>query len=533
MGVADLLVSALRSPVVRKAIGSSGKRVLELTQYNSTGTKQDKGVLATIKNTFGNIVKLVGWIVGVVAGGIKFTASALFGMFVNASTFIWNFNFNASDQDLNKQVEQSFQALAGSAGAVVGRTIGSLVAGGVVGAPLVAINKAVATEALIKGSEEAIEEIADNLKQLIQQSGRSLATAGFTSAYINIRKTIKWAISNDEPSLSVFAKALFGDNYKKAVSEWGKQGSQPWSFAKKYEDFVEGINNPYLREFVEEAGEEFWEAFVETGAVITGSFDSILSTQKNITNAVVGTNKIVQVKPDRSRDEETLLFVGGSKLLRPAITNALATHQLLGARDVGQIVGIPESEYLKRIPAQYSITILYSSHPPGRVSNPGEKKKRTEITIHNIERSKLDWDKIKTAAGKNGYNWGRFRATANTTSRGQVVVYGASEDEAEDRLRAVMTLSEDEIVTLSITEEKKEGIRKSNSKLYKESTWVYPVAFKVTNSTRVLNQTEGIATLTGNYLKTTELIELWTETEPDYAKDRLQELLSKPGVDVT
>lgn len=227
-----------------------------------------------------------------------------------------------------------------------------------------------------------------------------------------------------------------------------------------------------------------------------------------------------------------IVLKGRTQLLKPAITEILAIHQLIESLDIGQFVGYPWEEFVKlkrQTPLSLDIVWYSVPHPPWKKRVKSDRFVRASYAVPDVKRSALDWERIKTAAGgKNGYSWGRFRATANLSNGGQMQVHGASPDEAEDRLKALLTLSTAEIVTLSTTEEKKEGVRAADKKLYKETSRVYPAYFTVTNRQKVITESN-LSTLEGDFHEMQGKINLWTDEAPPNITEIFAEVLRVRG----
>jgi hypothetical protein len=106
-------------------------------------------------------------------------------------------------------------------------------------------------------------------------------------------------------------------------------------------------------------------------------------------------------------------------------------------------------------------------------------------------------------------------------------IHGSTKSEAEQRLKALATLSEGRIVSLSTTEEQKEGEALVNPDFYKETTRIYPAYFTIVHSEKVIS--EGRSTLRGKYKKEKFRVPLWTETKPDNADAIIREALRVRG----
>lgn len=241
---------------------------------------------------------------------------------------------------------------------------------------------------------------------------------------------------------------------------------------------------------------------------------------------------------------EEIILSGTEETLKPIIALLIGIHQLIENRDIGDIVGSPLEEHVRAHPHTIKLTIFwYPKKEPPFTANAGEKLVRPYCNIPDVNRKKLDWTKIKeTAGGSNGYTWGRFRCTANLDNGRQMQVHAGEAKEAEERLKALASLSTAKILTLSVTEEKKEGRRATNHSLYKENTKVYPAYFVVVNSEKILVESERQrqpklpgqkkSTLAGDFQRNrTRKIPLWTEKEPGNVKEIIKEALRVRGQD--
>lgn len=229
-----------------------------------------------------------------------------------------------------------------------------------------------------------------------------------------------------------------------------------------------------------------------------------------------------------------IILKGRTELLKSAITQVLALHQLIAEREIGQFVGYPLEDHVRKKQAPLNLDIIWHSvpHPPWRARSTKDRFVTAAYSIPDIKRSMLDWEKIKLAAGgKNGYNWGRFKVIANLSNGGQMTIYGGSEAEAEERLNELLKLSNAEIVTLNGGEEKKVGRRAADKKLYKPTTRVYPAYFTVSNRDKVVTESN-LSTLEGDYKMTEGRINLWTEEAPANLTEILNEVLHIKGANI-
>lgn len=230
---------------------------------------------------------------------------------------------------------------------------------------------------------------------------------------------------------------------------------------------------------------------------------------------------------------ERIILKGRAETLKPIITQILALHQLIENRDIGEFCGSTLEETVRGKPQPLKLKILFYSvaAPPWKARQASDKFVRATYHVPFVQRSKIDWETIKTAAGgADGYLWGHYRATAGILhdgALGQMQIHGSTKSEAEQRLKALATLSEGKIVSISTTEEQKEGEALVNPDLYKETTRVYPAYFTIVHSEKVIS--EGRSTVRGRYKKDKFRIPLWTETKPSDANELIREALRVRG----
>lgn len=527
MSDSDLIKSALLSRVERvAAAGNDGVR--EIAGYDPSQNQQG-GIVGTIFNFLGGGLKFAGWLVAGALGFLSFSFSSLFGLFVSAITFIDNFDWNASDAQLDMGLETAWSQFGGILGGAVGNTLGWLLCGLGTASGIFLFNEPLGLYLLKEVGEEAFDEILASMRNVLYYSFRLATRAFFVGAYKNLRKLAKKILLDPDSDISAMLKGILGLS-DDAIKSWGS-GKQPWILSQKRENAIESIKSPFWENFVEEGLEEFSDACIESGYVIAGGLDSWFAAQKLTQNTLLGQERAIEITPNRAAENERIVLVGKENLLRDAIPVALAQYQMVENRDVGQIMGEPMRDYIRKTPSTLSLKIqLFSVPEPPWVTAEGKAPRRVQITIPDLDRTKVDWASIKLAVGgSNGYMWGRFRAVAKLSNGSNMVVYAGSSSEAKDRLQALLLLSNATIVTLTVSEEQKEGARLQYKALYKENTQVYPGYVTILNRQKVLNEDSGVATLSGVYKNRRGRLELWTKEKPEDWDTQVQELLRVQG----
>ena len=239
-----------------------------------------------------------------------------------------------------------------------------------------------------------------------------------------------------------------------------------------------------------------------------------------------------------ARKEKIVLAVNRTNY-KSVVSQVIAQRNLIENRDIGDFVGSPVEDYVRAKAETIKLTVFFFNfqQPPFKERS-GFRFVRATYNIPDANKAKLDWLTIKNACGgAEGYTWGRFRATANLSNGRQMQVYGGSDETAANMLKALAAFSTAKVLTLTVAEEKKEGKRAENKKMYKENTRIYPAFFSVLNFEKVVVEEQreysGFnATLAGDFRRSrTKKIPLWVAKEPSNARAIIIEALRVRGVD--
>ena len=497
------------------------------------GTTSDDGLLDRVvnflSNVFGKGVKFFGWLINVTLGTVWASFTGLWTLLVQTSSFIYNFNWNITEEEITQRFQQSRLIISGLAGGTIGNSLGFLACGVAPSAAILAVNESLGLYLLKEVGEEALDEFVANVSVLVAISFRLTAQNIFFNAYKNVRRAIKKYAADNQGDRKKLINTFYNGKIADAVEVWGEPNSKPWSFRLAIEEKIENIQNPIIQEFVEEAYDEFLDACVEAGYVVANSLDNWVLQQRQAQLLQEQQNNLIEVLPDRDAPEERLIFTGNNQQVKSQIISSLNTFQMLDNRDVGQIIGEPLLDSVRKPPASLTLRILLRGVPnPPWKNVDGSRAKRVSISIPNFKKSKLDWLLIKNAfGGINGYLWGRFIVVARLDDGNMIKLFAGSETEGKKILNSLIQLTESEITTVNITEETKDGARLKYKALYKETTRVYPANLTIINQNQILRINEGIATTRGIYKRRRYLIPLYTDTKPDNFDLITQDLLKK------
>jgi hypothetical protein len=459
---------------------------------------------------------------------IGFSAATIWSWCISAIEQIKAFNWNETDENLEKQFKTAEIQVASLWGGVFGNLAGGLLAvavGAGVGLIVPVIGGALLAKTIAaQVAKDRLEEWLGMLRNAIVTTVAIYAQQVPVRLYIGYRRFLKNAPKE------LLRKIYSEETVNFIKNEWGTQGAPRLSFNSKMNEAVESIQDPRLQAFVEEFLEEAWDSFVEGGYVAAQTIDDFWQQQKEQKEKIFGDNKTVIIQPDVNNDSETIVLQNIPKqLAMPTIQQTINNARLLQNRDVGTVVAQSLEEKVLASPQSLRLIITLTSvpSPPWRARSGEQKFIKVQVSIPNVKRTKLDWETIKLTCGLNGYQWGRFKAIAKLDNGREMSLYGATEQEAIKQLEKFLLLTDANLIGMTVSEEQKKGQRLVNQKLYKTPIRIYPAFFIIINREPLLEQTEqGRASLKGNFRDRRIKINLWTSTKPNHTDQVIKDILA-------
>ncbi|MBD2743655.1 hypothetical protein [Coleofasciculus sp. FACHB-1120] len=240
----------------------------------------------------GVLIMAAGGAFGSLLAGIAMIAilvalPVLWSLGLKAIQYVYTFNWNVTDAELDKQLETKLEALYGMTGALVGQLMGYFICGALPGTVAFAFNPAVAKVVLSNVAEEAKEEIYEQLAIIAQGALSTLTNALAIKAFQGTRK---WAKRPGSPVYNILKEAL-GENFTK----WGDEGRPSFSFSGQVEERVEKIKDPKLKNFSEEFLENFGEACIHAGTITVTSIHSQMAAQKLMQEQLIGKQQTIAI----------------------------------------------------------------------------------------------------------------------------------------------------------------------------------------------------------------------------------------------
>ena len=97
------------------------------------------------------------------------------------------------------------------------------------------------------------------------------------------------------------------------------------------------------------------------GYVVAFTLDDHFEASQRANQSMLGPTRTVELTPDERVADEQLIIEAPQELIIPTIQNAVNTHQMVHNRDMGQIVGTPETDYVTPRPQRRKLKVIFRS----------------------------------------------------------------------------------------------------------------------------------------------------------------------------
>lgn len=502
--------SDLAGYIIRKATQDAGGRILD-GGAGLSQTKDDQGnVISSIfewtKRAAGFLWATGGNILRLFLGDFSWTK--LWSQLVSLKNFIWNFDFGASDQAIDEQMKALWNAYKGRLGGGLGQALGWFACGVVPGATLFVFNPVAGSRVLAEVGEEGWNELKATLGQLATLGLQNISRSVFMMGFKNARR---WLLQNQNNQLYKLLPQGLKDAWKTKKS---------WSISGVVEKRLEAVPADW-KNFNEELYEEFGDSCTEAGFVVAGALDRWGAEKKA---GPLGAEVVIEVQPNRESDEKYLL-AGPQQLVKAELASSLADYDRMESKDLGQVFAISASDFIARA-APLKLYLKLEFEPVD-----GGRRGEASYQIPNPKVSLLDnYDTIRAACGgSNGYMWGHFKGVGRLSSGHNLEVYASTRDGALSRLEAFASLSDDDLLTVDVTEEIPSKRRDTVKMLKKPTLQIKPVRMRLINR-EYFDQPKpnARASKKGYYLPKTAILSLRSPSKPADWNQRIAEILRGP-----
>ncbi|MBD1899271.1 hypothetical protein NDI44_08705 [Trichocoleus sp. DQ-A3] len=278
------------------ATEGTGLRRFAINALSNDGDDENENVVwKGLKNSVGFAVSKIKEFV---APFLEWSATKFVGLIFSARDFLWNFNWNIQPEEANEKIQALLAQLAGQVGGALGQATGYAVCGALPGVVMLKFNPAMGAFVLKKVGEEALEEIGSTVGNLIVSTIKMGSAAAFVWAYANVKNFFR-----ENMDAIGDAKLLEAGMTPAKLEELRKDRKKPWSFASAYEEWLDGIKNPIVRNFVEEFGEEFSDSCRDAAYIVASAAEQFAVQNQVSMDAILGEETTVEILLNRQADE--------------------------------------------------------------------------------------------------------------------------------------------------------------------------------------------------------------------------------------
>ena len=287
----QLVAKALASRSVRNAIASNGIRKLSVGALTRSA-QEEGGFLAKILDVGKRFVKfIIGGLWNLFKKILDIDFSSIWTGVVQASTFLWNFNWRVSNEELDNTIKTAFDSMGGHLGQFAGSAFGWFACGAVPGLVMFTFNEALALHVLKNVGEEAFDDLVSQASSVMHSAFNATIQAGFAWSYKNARNLLL----REDGLLDQAVAAGIIDGSTASNFQESAEKDEPWSFALKMEEKIESINSTFWRNFAEGFAEGASESCVEAGYVVANSLDSFFAQSSIANENSMGAQTLVEV----------------------------------------------------------------------------------------------------------------------------------------------------------------------------------------------------------------------------------------------
>lgn len=293
-----LNLSQLSSRAIRLASSDGGIRRIA-TNATASRDEPEEGITSIYNavEKFGKSLMSFAW--NALTAFFKLDWGKLWQSVVGGVRFLLNFNINMDDTAIADQIKQAEIGLAAAKGSLAGQSLGYAICGLVPAATIAVFNEPLALYMLKELGEEAADEIASSLANLVSLQIQQAARVGFLTLFKNYRSLARGAAIG-------FANLLVraGVLTQESVNQANKERNKPWSIASALESSIESIKDPAAQAYAEEFWDELTDSCIEAGYIVANSADSYFAQQKMANESVFGTERVIEIQPVRNANEE-------------------------------------------------------------------------------------------------------------------------------------------------------------------------------------------------------------------------------------
>jgi hypothetical protein len=433
--------------------------------------QKGKGILA-------KIAKFGGFLLGKLVSYFNLSFDRLWDVLVDAYFELKTFDWNATDKELEKTIEQNNSAIVTAAATGLGSALGwgtvrlanhfiGKFIPGKKGKQLQAIEgmkvPVVSARIGLALAEEGNEEMKFAFRRFMQVGSRAMMSNAFINMVLTSRRN-EWfgmtKITEPKPNGSIAHK----------IEE--KIETLPKFWQKPVEGFIDG----------------FEDAIIEAGYVVTMTIDDHIAAQRFAARDIQA-RRTIEIQPHKDT-EEKIVFTGTQQEVIDSIRTVMPVHQMIEDKDIGQFLGENPNEVISAKPQLRCLNLLFYGKPsPPYKKNNKWLCQRSTISIPDAK-SGISANDIK-AVIKN-YTYGDWYVHCKTDTGRQMQGWFSSHNEGIQTLTELSKLSTSDIVVESFRWSDGKAGSKKLEKMYPAYAAILYPRRKNGKNTGALGKTERI-----------------------------------------
>ncbi len=396
-----------------------------MSRSSLVSTKIDRAInlQRKVTNASGKILSKVARLAvsafGAVARFFILDFSSLWDTVVNAYFVIKDFDWNASDKEIEEMIKANNQAIANRAASALGEQLGF----GVVRLANFFLGKAAAAAGSIKVpvlsariglalAEEQNDEAMSAVRGFIGAASAALVSNQFLSSMLYVRRNELFgqkSITNDDlPNGSISEKI---ERQTQKLPEFWRSPAQ---------NLIEG----------------FEDGIVSAGYVVSYTIDDYVAALKFAQNDR-GPTRTIEIVPDPAEPEATIEISAPQDSMPEIVPQVVAIHEEIKDRDIGQFLGEPISGGERAKPSGRFLQISFSSvSKPPFWTKKGEKRARvSSLTIPDAKPG-ISWADLKSVPA---FTSGPYHCHVKLDNGRMAAVWAVSEGEGRRLLQDLIT----------------------------------------------------------------------------------------------
>lgn len=437
--------------------------------------------------------KWVNWVIGKALGFFSWSITSIFQYLYRQGIKAVSFDMTQLYEEIDQEIKSNGDAIASELGALIGSGlvwVGSIVIAGQAAFkfPVLAARVGLAL------AEEGGQELSNRLGSFLENTLERLIDNILMSSWSGWRR------------IGDVINQLSGGE----AVDWNSQDTL--TVGKLGESLINKIpGTGWIKSFITGFFDGVGDSLLDAAYVVTFTIDDhYMSTQAAVDSVAENFEPVrtIQVFPDASNEEESIILEDTQNNVELNLNNYLGTHQLIGNRDIGTVVGQTYDEWYTQRPQSRKLVIEFrGKEKPPFIESDGDISRRVQIAIPNTKQG-ISWGNLKAIKP---FTWGNYMARGVFEDRRQMTVWGATDSEAKSTLLELAKLSQGDLIQVSVSHPEIQNVKRR-----KNPTRVYPAyaTMLVRKSTVGANDYTLIDGQNSSMAR--KRLEIWTDEAPDW-----------------